>query len=855
MQRRGEFIWTPDQEIASQLAFNEIIGQGPVRRDDGQNRWYLFRRTFSLANAPDVAALNMTVDGKYILFVNGEQVGRGPSRCSPYYQRVDNFDITERLSVGDNTIAVLVHVYGVDTAWYETVKDYWQALFGDGGLYCELRIGAGDDGEVIVSDSSWRCIEAEAWNRDTPRSGWGQDFIEDYDARKAIAGWTLNEFDDSSWKSAQVLVDNRDANDLAKGFGPVRAFPTLIPRDIPALAEAPVAPTEVLAIYAVTPQPELPIDERLYNETLSPCPETCLDEVNSLLSDDASVTTIRTTENHDVAVLIAFHELHAAYPVIDIEAQGGEVIEVAVAETYPGEFDEPAPEQLRLARRSSMDCAHVFRYTARPGKQRFEKFEWTSVRYLQLVVRNAPNGLKIRHVGSVATHYPVENEGAFQCSDELLNRLWLIGRHTVLQCSHDAWEDCPGREKRQWVGDGAARYRIAAAAFGKSIQPLDRRFLLQCVESQRTDGLLQMYAPGDHKIHGVVIPDFSLHYVVIARDYLMHTGDFDTIETVLPAVQRLLAWFDRQVGEHGLLVDVPYWHFIEWANVGRSGEATSINALYAGALKAAADITMQLGFDRLSKRYREQAEEVSDAINGRLWNPGRGVYIDGADPYSGVQSKQVSQQANALILFFEIAPLERRDSILEIITDTSRLKLTAVPPVIPVGDNFEAETDVVRCNTFFSHFLYSALALCGRFDIVLQQIRGNYGPMLATGTTTLWESFDPSASLCHAFSATPLYQLSAHSMGVRPTAPGFAEFVVAPQFCDLDFAEGVYPTVAGGIDVRWRCNEDTTKVLVVVPAGIIGKFVVPPTYRLQLGTVQLAPGRNELTLVKEASYV
>jgi len=36
---------------------------------------------------------------------------------------------------------VLVHVYGTDTAWYETVKGGWQPVFGDGALWCALTFG------------------------------------------------------------------------------------------------------------------------------------------------------------------------------------------------------------------------------------------------------------------------------------------------------------------------------------------------------------------------------------------------------------------------------------------------------------------------------------------------------------------------------------------------------------------------------------------------------------------------------------------------------------------------------------------------------------------------------------------
>jgi hypothetical protein len=299
-----------------------------------------------------------------------------------------------------------------------------------------------------------------------------------------------------------------------------------------------------------------------------------------------------------------------------------------------------------------------------------------------------------------------------------------------------------------------------------------------------------------------------------------------------------------------LLVDIPYWHFIEWADVGRRGAATSINALYAVALGHAAEIAARLEYERLAKRYREEAARVRDAINERLWDANRGVYVDGVDPQSGEQFVRVSQQANALLVAFGIAPEERCAPIIDYITDIDRVKLTSVPPIVPAGYPFDVKHDVVRCNTFFSHFLYCALAAQGRFDLVLQQFREYYGPMLATGTTTLWESFDPTASLCHAFSAAPVYHLSAYSLGVRPTEPGFSRFIVAPQIHDLKFVEGGYPTPCGVIAVKWQRQESELTVSIDVPTNIGGTFVVPKGFQLREGTVRLRAGHNELNLVE-----
>ena len=106
-------------------------------------------------------------------------------------------------------------------------------------------------------------------------------------------------------------------------------------------------------------------------------------------------------------------------------------------------------------------------------------------------------------------------------------------------------------------------------------------------------------------------------------------------------------------------------------------------------------------------------------------------------------------------------------------------------------------------NTFYSHFVYEALARHGRFAEALRLMRERYGPMLARGATTLWESFEPTASLCHGFSATPTYQLSRRMLGVAPAAPGFAEIELAPDLAGLDHAEGVVPTPRGDVGRGW----------------------------------------------------
>lgn len=842
MFRRAPFIWTAAQPIDHLGYWNQFFG-GVARRDDGANRWFLFRRVFSLPARADGGSLTITVDGRYQLFVNGVCVGRGPVRCDPHHLRTDTYDIGELLQPGENVIGVLVHVYGVDTSWYQTVRGHWQPVFGDGGLYCD---GCAQCGALTVdlrSDELWRCTECAAWDRSAPRPMWSIGFIEVHDARAMPQGWALPGFDAAAWNGVQILRSGGGPPDAPFGGMAIEPFPTLVAREIPMLAETPLAPQRALAWYGVVPRPDDPVEQRMYHEDLIALPAGLVDKPDALLTPDAQATTVRTGDL-DVSVVLDFGRIHSGYPFIELEARGGEIVEVAVAEGMPGEWSDAPPAQPRIVR-GQPPAAQIFRYVARPGVQRFERFEWTAVRYAQVTVREAPHGLHIRHVGSTFTHYPAEPRGAFACSDAMLTQLWEIGRYTLLQCMHDGWEDCPSREQRQWLGDATVELLVGQVAFGPSINPLNRQFLRHAAESQRPDGLTQMFAPGDHHTDAILIPDWTLQWILNAEQHWLYSGDLDVIEAVFPAIQRALAWFERQLDANDLLANLPYWHFMDWAALGRQGEAAAVNAQFVGTLRAAARLAEALGYARAARRYEGLAARVATALDARHWDDQRAVYVDIVDPASGHQDRRVSQHANGAAILWDVAPRHRWASIIERITDSARLTFTAAPPIKPDGETLDPEHGVVLANTFYSHFVYRALCKAGRFDLVLRLMRERYGPMLARGATTLWESFDPVASLCHGFSATPVYQLSTEVLGVAPLEPGFTHLRIAPQPVDLDWARGVVPTVRGDITVAWERQGTDLSLQVEIPDGCTAEIVAPHGRTLR-GPALVGAGRHHL---------
>ena len=80
---------------------------------DRNQRYVAFRKTFELAASPRSAAIHIFADTRYLLWVNGTFIDRGPCRFDPKRPEYDTHEITAALKTGKNSIAVLVHYYAI----------------------------------------------------------------------------------------------------------------------------------------------------------------------------------------------------------------------------------------------------------------------------------------------------------------------------------------------------------------------------------------------------------------------------------------------------------------------------------------------------------------------------------------------------------------------------------------------------------------------------------------------------------------------------------------------------------------------------------------------------------------------
>jgi hypothetical protein len=119
---------------------------------------------------------------------------------------------------------------------------------------------------------------------------------------------------------------------------------------------------------------------------------------------------------------------------------------------------------------------------------------------------------------------------------------------------------------------------------------------------------------------------------------------------------------------------------------------------------------------------------------------------------------------------------------------------------------------------------------------------GIWRAMLDRGLTTWAETADPARSDCHAWGASPNYELFRTVLGIDSAAPGFARVAIRPFLGKLTHVSGAIPHPRGEIAVTLTLDNGKLEAGVTLPAGVEGQF------EWHGQTRELHPGENHLTL-------
>lgn len=382
------------------------------------------------------------------------------------------------------------------------------------------------------------------------------------------------------------------------------------------------------------------------------------------------------------------------------------------------------------------------------------------------------------------TDIPVRAQ--FASSDGLMNRIWSVAEHTFRLCSGIFFIDGIKRDKWIWGGDAYQSFFV-------------NQYLMADADINRRT-LLALRGNDPMTTHINTILDYSLYWILSVRAHYEAYGDLPFVEQIFPKMVTLMAFCEEQLDEHGFLTGRPGdWVFIDWADLDKEGPLCAEQMLFAECYRTMALLGGRLGKDAfLCGSYRQKYETLKKNINRFYWNVEKGAYID-----SFVSGKNhVTRHANIFAILFEIADERQKVQIVQNVLHNEEIPQITTP--------------------YFKFYEMDALCKMGYLAEVLERIREYWGGMLKRGAVTFWEEYDPAVpqeeqydmygdkfgkSLCHAWSASPIYLLARYFVGLKITDPVEGRYELCPHLEYFDSLECVLPAGDKQIWISWNGKE------------------------------------------------
>jgi alpha-L-rhamnosidase len=771
---RDGIIWT------AHLAWNDRIG-GPgleVRR---------LRRRFTPASIPEQAIINVSAESRYVLYLNGARVGRGPLKGTLDAYYYESYDVAPLLVRGENVLAVEVRWFGADRPESE-VHTYRAGLVVQGPPELD-----------VDTPSGWTVIEDDSVRPD--RTSWfanSQTFLthmEEIDASRYPRGWHLPDYDDSAWRQA---TDAGPIGNMSR-WGVVDT-PLLNPRPIRHLSEEPRRFAELLADGTrVSPPWHVPAGE-------------------------------------SGELILSAGELTTGYPELEIEGGAGRRVQVVYGEcvVYPEGAVDRAPGEDRVIPapdgpwvkgiRDDLEHGEVagYRDTLHLDGAPFiwEPFHWRTFWFIRISIGPGSTDFTLKRAGYRYTTYPVDRLAEFSCDRPEYSPIMDMCWRTLRLCSHETFEDCPYYEQLHYLGD--ARLEALTHLYLTGETDYVKRSIVLYRNSARWDGLVESRVPS---YNAQIIPYFALIWVLMVEDFWDFAGsaEQDLIRSCLHAVDGTLVYFRNRLRPDGFVGPVDPWNMVDRADEWPRGEPTALVAgastyltcLFILAARSAARLHREAGSADDAIRWDRLVAGLTPKVREGAWSEPEGLFLEGP----ARTGDRLSQHSQVLAILAGVATEAQIARI--------RTRLVDDPALISM-------------KLMQSYYLARALEQIGAYGAFHTSVLAPWHAMRELHLSTCAE-YLPGRSDCHAWSSWPALDFIRSILGIRPDAPGFAAITVAPQTEGLDHASGGMQSPAGRIDVSWERAGTRVTARVTAPDGVSTTIVLPGGTRSfpDGGTVEL----------------
>lgn len=437
----------------------------------------------------------------------------------------------------------------------------------------------------------------------------------------------------------------------------------------------------------------------------------------------------------NVYLLYDFEVERTGYFCFEIDAEEGTQIDI-----YFGEHLDDLRVRGYVGNR-------VFKntYICKKGIQKFfYPFKRIACRYVELHAYGKLN--KVVDLSILHCEYPLKDITVSDGDDYFTKKLNDISKYTLKMCMHEHYEDCPWREQALYGADSRNQMLFGYYSFGEF--EFARANLILLGQGLGLDGNIRICSPSDSELR---IPSFTFIWIHAIKEYIEFSGDSSFAEEMCEKIKYVIDSVVNEITDVGIkskkLSNV--WNFYEWS-YGLDNESSKycfdnvesdglFNVYAILAIKSAVEILKNVN-DECLERYEAILTKLVEIVNDVFWDESVGAY---ATYISNGEKTHYCELMQVMALYTGVAK-EKEKHLSELIKNDNEL------------------VKISLCNFVYK---YDALMNTDKNNLsyIIDDMYKIWGKMAFSGTSTFWETrkgaddFDNAGSLCHGWSALPIY--------------------------------------------------------------------------------------------------
>ncbi len=441
-------------------------------------------------------------------------------------------------------------------------------------------------------------------------------------------------------------------------------------------------------------------------------------------------------------------------------------------------------------------------------------------RYVELT--GYPGVPNLSTIEGKVVHDDLELVGSFECSNELINKIYKNAYWGIRGNYRSIPVDCPQRDERQgWLGDRSAGSKGESYMF--DVRNFYKKWLVDIFDSQKANGSIPDVSPVYWSFYGDNVTWAGTPIQIVKMLYDQY-GDIDAVRNRYVPMKRWVDYMIKNYLEQDLM---PRDQYGDWCvppidpyrNTLVDNPARITPGEYIGSVYFYHNLRLMQYYATILnnqsdvKYFGNLADRMKKAINKKFFNPATKQYSNN------------SPTANILALAFDLVKPENEREVFNNLIKK-----------IEIDNNSHVSTGVIG-----QQFVNQVLTKYGRADLAYtintKTDFPSFGYMIENGATTIWELWNSNLigpamnSRNHVMMLgdfiTWLYEDLA---GIKPDVEttSFKHLIMKPTLIDgLSFVKASYKSVFGNIKSEWKVTNNEFEWNLCIPVNTTATIFIP----------------------------